>query len=85
MTKEIIHVCSYSAQESMKYAINMRVFEGNNVIGLIDDLSNGPIAKITNMNKRIDWCKNIYFKEFKKMSEEIEDSYEKLHEDIMKI
>ncbi|MFT5875427.1 MAG: hypothetical protein ACI8WT_004420 [Clostridium sp.] len=86
MTKEIIHVCcSNSAQGSMKYAINVKLFEGKKVIGLIDDLSNGPIAEITNMNKRIDWWKNIYFEEVKEISEEIEDSYKKLHKEIMKL
>ncbi|WP_264174184.1 DUF1835 domain-containing protein [Clostridium estertheticum] len=52
MKKEIIHVCCYSAQGSMKYTIDMRLFEGKKVIELIDDLSNGPIAKITNMKKK---------------------------------
>ncbi len=86
MTKEIIHLCcSDSARGSIEHAVNMGSFEGEKVIGLIDDLSNGPIDEITNMNKRIDWRENIYFEEAKEISEEIEGSYKKLHEEIMKL
>jgi len=86
MMKKVIHICcSDSAIESVKYAIKKGVIEGEKVIGLIDDLSNGPIDSITDMNRRIDWLKKIYIKEGNEIFEVIEGYYRKFIEDIIKL
>lgn len=86
MMKKIIHICcSDSAIESVKYAIKKDVIEGEKVIGLIDDLSNGPIDDITDMNRRIDWFKRIYMEEGNEISEIIKGYYKKFTKDIIKL
>jgi len=86
MMKKIIHICcSDSAIESVKYVIKKDVIEGEKVIGLIDDLSNGPIDDITDMNRRIDWLKRIYMGEGNEISEIIKGYYRKFIKDIMKL
>lgn len=55
------------------------------MIGLIDDLSNGPIDDITDMNRRIDWFKRIYMEEGNEISEIIKGYYRKFIKDIMKL
>ncbi|MBU3183188.1 DUF1835 domain-containing protein [Clostridium psychrophilum] len=86
MTKEIIHICcSDSAQGSMNYAIKKGLLEGKKAIGFPDDLSNGPINDITNINKRIDWVKNIYIEEGNKISKDINSSCKKFNKNIMNL
>ena len=86
MIKKIIHICcSDTARASVNYAIKMGLFEGRKVIGLIDDLSNGPINDITNMNTRIDWYKNVYIEEGNEISKDINSSYKKFNKDIVKL
>jgi len=69
----------------MKHAIKIGLLEGKKVIGFIDDLSNGPIDDITDMNRRVDWWKKIYIEEGNEIDEFIKDSYKKFNEDIMKL
>ncbi len=84
--KKIIHICfSDSAIGSVKYAIKEGVIEGEKVIGLVDDLSNGPIDDITNMNRRIEWIKKTYIEEGNEISETIKGYYKKIIKDIMKL
>lgn len=86
MTKEIIHICcSDSAMGSMNHAIKKGLLEGKKVIALTDDLSNGPIDDIVNMNRRTDWYKKIYIEEGNETSEEIKDYYKKFNDDIMNL
>ncbi len=86
MMKKIIHICcSDSSIESVKYAIKKDVIEGEKVIGLIDDLSNGPIDDITDMNRRIDWFRRIYMEEGNEISEIIKGYYKKFTKDIIKL
>lgn len=86
MTKEIIHICcSDSAWATMNHAIKKGILEGEKVLGFIDDLSNGPINRITSVEKRIDWCKKMYLEEGNEISEEINDFYKNFNEDIMKL
>ena len=84
--KEIVHICcSYSAVGGMKYAIKEGFIEGKKVIGLADDLSNGPIDDINNVNRRFDWLKKIYMEEVNEISEVIKDDSKSFIKDIMKI
>jgi len=84
--KEIIHICcSDSAVGSMKHAIKKGLLEGKKVIGFIDDLSNGPIDDITDLNRRIDWWKKIFIEECDEITEYIKDSYKKFEKDIIKL
>ncbi len=86
MMKKIIHICfSDSAIGSVEYAIKKGVMEGEKVIGLVDDLSNGPIDDISDMNRRTDWLKKIYIEEGNEISEIIKSYYKKIIKDIMKL
>lgn len=76
--KKIIHICfSDSAIGSVKYAIKKDVIEGEKVVGLVDDLSNGPIDDIADMSRRIEWLKKVYIEEGNEISEIIKSHYKK--------
>lgn len=58
--KKIIHVCfSASAMGNLKRSMKQGLIKENRVINLIDDLSNGPINDLSNINKRILWQTKI--------------------------
>ncbi|WP_097026305.1 DUF1835 domain-containing protein [Clostridium peptidivorans] len=59
--KNIIHICfSPSAGGGLKYAVkNKKLLEGNEVIVFRDDISQGTIENSIDIDKRIDWWKNI--------------------------
>lgn len=69
----VIHMCfSASASGSFKYAIKENIIKGKKVISFYDNLSEGKIGNLKNLDDRIEWYKSIsHTKEISK-----EDIYE---------
>lgn len=84
--KEIIHVCfSESAAGCIRHAIKKGLIKGNIVISLLDDLSNGPINELSNVNIRIDWCRKVISANGHFMVDAIRDNYEYLYKEVSSI
>lgn len=61
---KIIHICfSQATKGSLKYAVNKKIIEGEKVISLYDDISQGPIYGDIDLEKRIDWLKKTISKD----------------------
>ncbi|WP_244835027.1 DUF1835 domain-containing protein [Clostridium sp. BJN0001] len=82
---EIVHICfSQSAKGSLKYAINKKIIEGNKVISLYDDISQGPIKCNVDVEKRIYWLKETINKDeyYYESIEEIKKNYMEFQKNI---
>ncbi|KEI05461.1 DUF1835 domain-containing protein [Clostridium botulinum] len=56
----VIHMCfSASASGSLKVALKQNIIKGNRVIPFYDNLSEGKIGDLKNLEDRIEWYKNI--------------------------
>ncbi|AEB76330.1 DUF1835 domain-containing protein [Clostridium botulinum] len=56
----VIHMCfSASASGSLKVALKQNIIKGSRVIAFYDNLSEGKIGDLRNLEDRIEWYKNI--------------------------
>lgn len=79
-----IHICfSKSARGSLNMAMKEGSLEEDKIIYLIDDLSNGPINDMSNIDKRATWRKE-FSKDFHTLKQ-LEFNYNNFHNDIENI
>lgn len=85
---KIVHICfSQSAKGSLKFAINKKIIEGEKVISLYDDISQGPINGGIDKDKRIEWLKKIINKDefYDEYIEELIENYAEFKKEISNI
>ncbi len=88
--ENIIHICfSPSAGGSLKHAVKKKkILEGKKVIIFPDDISQGIIENGINIDKRVEWWKNIDREDEKfhsHKSDYLIEGYNKFHKKISKI
>lgn len=58
--RKVINVCfSESARCTIKMAVQLKIINGQKVIGLFDNLSQGPISNLVDICERIKWSDNF--------------------------
>ncbi|MGG7163278.1 DUF1835 domain-containing protein [Clostridium ihumii] len=85
---KIIHICfSQSSRGSLKYAINKKIIEGEKVISLYDNISEGPIEHYIDVEKRINWFKETIIKDeyYYEDINELRKNYIEFENEISKI
>lgn len=85
----IINICfSESTRGTIKRAIQLKILNGQKVVGLLDDLSNGPISNLIDTYKRIEWS-DKFKDEFDCIPycslDDLETCYTKFYKDISDI
>lgn len=84
--ENVINICfSESARGTIKMAVQLKIINGQKVIGLFDDLSNGPISNLIDTYKRIEWS-DKFKDEFDCIPycslDDLETCYTKFYKDI---
>ena len=80
--KDITHVYCSGGGETIKFAIQKGLIEGENVIDLFDDLSIGPISAICEVGQRVNWLKKLYPYENETFFEDFKMSVKSFHQRI---
>ena len=83
--KNITHVCCSEYGETIKLAIQKGLIEGESVIDLFDDLSNGPISAISEGGQRVNWLKKLYPYENEMFFDDYEMSNRGFHQRISSV
>ena len=79
-----MHICfSRNAMASLNIAMKQGLIEKAKIIYLIDDLSNGPVDDMSNIDKRITWHK--FFSKDPVVLKQIESNYYNFYNDIESI
>lgn len=84
-----INICfSESARCTIKMAVQLKIINGQKVVGLFDDFSHGPISNLVNTYERIIWADN-FKDEFDCVPycslDDLKTAYNKFYKDIREI
>lgn len=88
MTESIIYLCfSETAKGCLRNGIPPKSRQNIRVIALLDDLANGPIDKIEDLEKRLEWYKNLFLKDdvYVDMKEMMIKSHNDLKNEVLNI
>jgi hypothetical protein len=84
--KNTLYICfSESVKRCLRYGIPVELRHRIKVINFLDDLSNGPIDDMGNIDRRIEWDRRIIPSKFDDLLDNIRENYSDINREVSNI